>query len=143
MYLQFYLYIYIYVYIYTYMYIYIYIYIYIIIYFIQTYIYIYIYIYICIHIVEHNKCSYMNIQQGRVSLRRAHQRYLFMNRKYQNCNMCVLVVHEQVTLMGTSQSETCLLLQIHAQFAMSLHLLCSPISHMRLLLCASNSFVES
>ena len=37
----------------------------------------------------------------------------------------MLAVHEQVALMSFSQSEARLLLYVHEQFAMSLHLLCS------------------
>ena len=55
----------------------------------------------------------------------------------------MLAVHEQVALMSCSWSETRLQLYIHEQFAMSLHLLCSTILHLWLLIfSASNSAVE-
>ena len=47
----------------------------------------------------------------------------------------MLAVQEQVALMSSSRSETRLLLYVHEQLAMSLHLLCSTILHLWLLLC--------
>ena len=55
----------------------------------------------------------------------------------------MFAVHEQVALMSSSESETCLLLYVHEQFTMSLHLLCSTILPMWLLIfSANNSTVE-
>ena len=55
----------------------------------------------------------------------------------------VLAVHEQVALMSFSWSKIRLLLYVHEQFAMSMHLLCSTVLHLWLLLCANNSAVET
>ena len=55
----------------------------------------------------------------------------------------VYTVHEQVALMSSSKSKTHLLLYVHEQFAMSLHLLCSTILHLWLLVYTNYSAVES
>ena len=47
----------------------------------------------------------------------------------------VPAVHEQEVLMSSSWSKTHLLLYIHEQFAMSLHLLCSTILHVFTTMC--------
>ena len=70
-------------------------------------------------------------------------RHKQLNGDLKRITFVVLAVHEQVALMSFSQSKTRLLLHVHEQFAMSLHLLCSTILHLWLLLCANNSVVES
>ena len=54
----------------------------------------------------------------------------------------MLAVLKQVALMSPSKSEMRLLLYVNQQFAMSLHLFCSTILHLFLILSANNSAIE-
>ena len=50
-----------------------------------------------------------------------------LNGDLKGITFVVTAVHEQIALMSSSQSKTRLLLYVHEQFAMPLHLLCSTI----------------
>ena len=61
-----------------------------------------------------------------------------LNGDLKGITFVVLAVHEQVALMSSPQSKTCLLRYVHEKFVMSLHLLCSIVLQLWILLCASN-----
>ena len=61
--------------------------------------------------------------------------YKQLNGDLKGITFVVLAVHEQVALMSSSQSKMHLLLYVHEQFAMSLHLLCSTISSVVTTMC--------
>ena len=66
-----------------------------------------------------------------------------LNSNLKGITFVVLAVHEQVALISSSYSKMRLLLCVREQFAMSLHLLCSTILHVWLLLSANNIAAES